>query len=184
MRVIPIDPGFAWYYRPVRSTAWIIVIFGVLISCVFFAGLPEFDHLGEYFSGRLRPPGILFAPLLFIAIHVAVAALVYWMGTRHLLAASRVLAATLPRSMRIAVCHERRSPERTITRWYVDFQRDGATGGLPPSIRIAPPPGAEYRFDGLREEAQVFFDGNPDNIVIRSSQGLLIAMKRDDVAYP
>lgn len=185
MPMISIDPGFARYYRPVLNTVWVIVIFGVLVSLVFFSGLPEFDLLGEYLTGRLRPPGILFAPFLFILIHAAVAALVYRMGTRHLLTVNRVLTTTSPRSVRIAVCHERRpGAEHRFTRWYADFQPGEATGDLPPSIRIAPPPGTEYRFHGLQEEAQVYFDGNPDNIVIRTSCGLLIAMKRDDVAYP
>ncbi|MHB0936061.1 MAG: hypothetical protein ACYDCO_14135 [Armatimonadota bacterium] len=185
MRSTSIDPGFAYYYRPVRNTASVIVIFGVLVSIMFFSGFEEFDRLGEYLSGRTRPPTILFAPLIFILIHTAVAMLVHWMGTRHLRAASRVLATARPRSARIAVRSERwPCMERTISRWYVDLEPGETAGDLPATIRIAPPPGSEPHFNGLREEVQVYFDGNPDNLVIHTSRGLLLAMKRDDVSYP
>jgi|GEM_PF-2502137 len=181
---MPIHPELAYYYRPMRSTAWIIVIFGVLMAVMLFAGLEEFDHLGAYLRGRERQPGIMWAPVMFIALHLVVAGLVLRVGTRPLRVAAQVLATATPLTVAITVRYERRAPEPTITRWYVDFGPGGETAGLPASIRIAPPPGSEYRFRDLQEEAQVYDGGAPDRLIIRTSHGVLLARRQQDAGYP
>jgi len=180
-----LDPGLAYYERPIRNTAWMVMIAGVLVAVMLFSGLPEYDRLGDYLCGRERVTGIMLSPGLLILLSAAVAGLVYRMGTGRLRAVARVLATAAPRRVAIAVRYGLwPGDEIEDVRWYVEFGEGREAAGLPASLRIAPPPGSAYAFRDLQEEAQVYAAGEADDIVIRTSRGLLLTARRRDAAYP